>query len=131
MPGRVLIIDDDETMRHILEAELSQRGFRASSRASGDEGLALLATEDFDVVLTDVNMPGMTGVDLCHRIVSNREDLPVVVMTAFGNVETAVLAIRAGAYDFVTKPFEMEDLVLTLDRAFKHRALRQEVKRLR
>jgi two-component system response regulator HydG len=118
-------------MRHVLEAELSQRGFRTSSRASGDEGLALLATDDFDVVLTDVNMPGMTGVDLCHRIVSNREDLPVVVMTAFGNVETAVLAIRAGAYDFVMKPFDIADLVQTLERAEKHRALREEVRRLR
>jgi two-component system response regulator HydG len=131
MPGRVLIIDDDETMRNVLEAELSQRGFRASSRASGDEGLALLAAEEFDVVLTDVNMPGMTGVDLCQRIVSNREDLPVVVMTAFGNVETAVLAIRAGAYDFVMKPFNVADLVQTLERAEKHRALREEVRRLR
>jgi DNA-binding NtrC family response regulator len=129
--GRVLVIDDDQSMCDVLEAALSQREFEVTSRSSADEGLKLLTEQDFDVVVTDVNMPSMTGVDLCRRIVANREDLPVVVMTAFGSMETAVAAIRAGAYDFVTKPFETEDLVLTLDRALKHRALRQEVKRLR
>ena len=131
VPGRVLIIDDDQSMCDVLEAALTPREFEVTSRSSADEGLRLLTEQDFDVVVTDVNMPSMTGVDLCRRIVANREDLPVVVMTAFGSMETAVAAIRAGAYDFVTKPFEMEDLALTLDRALKHRALREEVKRLR
>jgi two-component system response regulator HydG len=129
--GRVLIIDDDESMCEVLREALTQREFEVTCRGSADEGLRILTEQDFDVVVTDVNMPTMTGVDLCRRIIANREDLPVVVMTAFGSMETSVLAIRAGAYDFVTKPFEIDDLVLTLERALKHRALRQEVKRLK
>jgi len=129
--ARALIIDDDRSMCEVLETALGQRDIAVTWRTSADEGLLALAEMDFDVVVTDVNMPQMTGVELCQRIVANREDIPVVVMTAFGSMETAVLAIRAGAYDFVTKPFETDDLALTLDRAIKHKALREEVRRLR
>ena len=131
MQGRILIIDDDRSMCEILESALKRRDFEVASRTAPDEGLKLLAEHDFDVVVTDLNMQGMSGVDLCRRIAENRDDIPVVVMTAFGSMETAVAAIRAGAYDFVTKPFEMDDIALTLERALRHRALREEVKRLR
>jgi two-component system response regulator HydG len=130
MPNRVLIIDDDQSMCEVLEAALTPRDFEITTRGSADAGLRSVAEEEFQVVLTDVNMPGMTGVDLCRRIGANREDLPVVVMTAFGCMDTAVLAIRAGAYDFVTKPFDIDGLVLTLERAMSHGALRHEVRRL-
>ena len=91
----------------------------------------MLRTEDFQVVVADHNMPGTTGISLCEELGANRPDLPVVVITAFGSMETAIAAIRAGAYDFLPKPFETEQLVLTLERAIAHRALEQEVKRLR
>jgi two-component system response regulator HydG len=129
--GRILIIDDDRSMCEILESALKRRDFEVASRTAPEEGLKLLGEQDFDVVVTDLNMAGMSGVDLCKQIAENREDIPVVVMTAFGSMETAVAAIRAGAYDFVTKPFEMDDIALTLERALRHRALREEVKRLR
>jgi len=128
---RILIIDDDRSMCEVLEAELSLRGFELTAITSPEEALRQLAENDFAVVLTDINMHGMSGVDLCRQIVESREDLPVVVMTAYGSMEAAVAAIRAGAYDFVTKPFEMDDIALTLERALKHRALRDEVRRLR
>jgi two-component system response regulator HydG len=128
---RILIIDDDRSMCEVLEAELGKRGFESASATSPEDALRLLAEDDFGLVLTDINMHGMSGVDLCRQIVESREDLPVVVMTAYGSMEAAVAAIRAGAYDFVTKPFEMDDIALTLERALKHRALREEVKRLR
>jgi two-component system response regulator HydG len=118
-------------MCEVLEAELKQRGFDVVTQTSADEALRKLNDEDFGIVVTDINMQGMSGVELCKQIVSNREDIPVVVMTAFGSMEAAVAAIRAGAYDFVTKPFEMDDLALTIERGLKHRALREEVKRLR
>lgn len=129
--GRILIIDDDRSMCEILESALKRRDFEVAWRTNPEEGLRVLAEQDFDVVVTDLNMQGMSGVDLCRQIAENREDIPVVVMTAFGSMETAVAAIRAGAYDFVTKPFEMDDIALTLERALRHRALREEVKRLR
>jgi two-component system response regulator AtoC len=128
---RILIIDDDRSMCDVLEAELKKRGFEVVATTSPEDALRHLAEDDFSLVLTDINMHGMNGVDLCKQIVESREDLPVVVMTAFGSMETAIAAIRAGAYDFVTKPFEMDDIALTMDRALKHRALREEVKRLR
>ncbi len=131
MNGRVLIVEDDAEMGAMLIAGLEARGYRGALRKGGDEALALLGAEDFDVVLTDLNMPGMNGLALCERIAGNRPDVPVIVLTAFGSLETATAAIRAGAYDFVTKPLELDALKLVLDRAVEHRRLREEVRRLR
>ncbi|PTL81199.1 sigma-54 dependent transcriptional regulator [Vitiosangium sp. GDMCC 1.1324] len=129
--GRILIVEDEREMRALLEKGMARRGFVPTVRGSADEAFALLEAEDFDTVLTDLRMPGMDGLALCERIVLNRPDIPVVVVTAFGSLETAVAAIRAGAYDFVTKPVDLDALVLVLERAVQHRALRDEVRRLR
>jgi two-component system response regulator HydG len=131
MEGRALIVDDDRAMCEMLVGALSRRGYEVVARGSAEEALEVLKTEDFDVIVTDLNMQGTTGLELCQKVVENRPDVPVVVVTAFGSLETAVGAIRAGAYDFVTKPFEMEDIALTLGRAVSHKRLREEVKRLR
>src|SRR5579872_4238581 len=128
---RVLIIDDDRSMCDVIESELKQRDYEVVTETSPEEALRRLADEDFGIVVTDINMAGLSGVDLCKQIVQNREDIPVVVMTAFGSMEAAVAAIRAGAYDFVTKPFAMDDLALTIERGLKHRQLHEEVRRLR
>ena len=129
--GRILVVEDEREMRVLLEKGLARRGFLPTVRGSADEAFPLLETGDFDTVLTDLRMPGMDGLALCERIVLNRPDIPVVVLTAFGTLETAVAAIRAGAYDFVTKPVDVDALVLVLERAVQHRALREEVRRLR
>jgi len=129
--GRILVVEDEHEMRALLEKGLARRGFVPTVRGSADEAFPLLEAEDFDTVLTDLRMPGMDGLALCERIALNRPDIPVVVVTAFGSLETAVAAIRAGAYDFVTKPVDLDALVLVLERAVQHRALREEVRRLR
>jgi two-component system response regulator HydG len=131
MTGSVLIVDDDQSMAETLTKAMTRRGFVVTSRTSGSEALHLLEEQDFDVVVTDLHMEGMSGLALCERIVANRPDVPVVMITAFGSLDTAVGAIRAGAYDFVTKPFDVEALRLTLTRAVQHRRLRDEVTRLR
>ena len=131
MSARVLIVDDERSLCETLEAGLSRRGFTVAWRTSADEALEALSVEDFDVVVTDLNMKGKGGLELCERIVERRSDLPVVVLTAFGSFETAVLAIRAGAYDFISKPVQLDVLAIALRRAGQHRALRDEVKRLR
>ncbi len=131
MSGHVLVVDDVRSMCEMLAARLPAFGFEVTWRTSAVEGLDVLAAEEFDVVVTDLNMVEMNGVALCERIVANRPDLPVIVITAFGSLETAVAAIRAGAYDFITKPFEVKVLALALERAVQHRTLREEVKRLR
>jgi two-component system response regulator HydG len=131
MHRRILIIDDDRSLCEILESELRRREFEVTSVTDPHEALALFEREDFGLAITDVNMAGMNGVELCKQLVGRREDMPVIVITAYANMETAIAAIRAGAYDFVTKPFDMDELALTIERALRHRALREEVKRLR
>jgi two-component system response regulator HydG len=128
---RVLVVDDDHAMGKMVVDRLLRRGYEAAGRNAAEEALALLLSEEFDVVVTDIRMPGMSGLDLCTRIVSHRPDLPVVVITAFGSLDTAIAAIRAGAHDFVHKPFEIEELVLRIEGAARHRALHAELVRLR
>ena len=98
MPGRVLIVDDERSMGDLLQTDLKLRGHEPQAVTSGDDALRALHNSSFDVVLTDVKMPGMTGIQLCEQIVANRPDVPVVVMTAFGSLETAIAAMRAGAF---------------------------------
>jgi two-component system response regulator HydG len=129
--GRVLVVDDERDMCEAIAAGLAPRGFDVRAETSGEAALAALETAEVDVVLTDLNMRGMDGLALCERVVASRPDVPVVVITAFGSLDTAIAAIRAGAYDFITKPVKMEALAVALARAVQHRALHEEVKRLR
>jgi DNA-binding NtrC family response regulator len=131
MKGRVLIVDDDPAMCELLAAQLDRRGFGVLTRQSARAALAVLGSEEVDILVVDQNMPGTTGTSLCEQVTADRPDVPVVLITAFGSMETAIAAIRAGAYDFLTKPFEIDELVLVLERGLGHRALKQEVRRLR
>ncbi|MCA9589484.1 MAG: sigma-54-dependent Fis family transcriptional regulator [Myxococcales bacterium] len=131
MSARVLVVDDERTMCDYLEAELSSVGIEVMSRTNADEAFALLSAQEVDVVVTDLHMRGMNGLDLCARVVDNRPDIPVIVITAFGALDTAIATIRAGAFDFVAKPFNIEELLVAIERASRHRALQGEVKRLR
>ncbi len=131
MKGRVLVVDDDREMCELLRTQLERRDFEVHTHVSAEEALAGLAGRDFDAVVTDVRMRGIDGIQLCERLRQNRPDVPVLVVTAFGSLDTAVAAIRAGAYDFLAKPFEVEELAFRLERALQHRQLAEEVKRLR
>src|SRR4051794_27625263 len=105
---RVLIVDDEPEMATVIEQALARRGYIATQLHSADTAWELIEREDFDVVVTDINMRGMNGIQLTERIAQNRHDVPVIVITAFGSVETATAVLRAGAYDFLTKPFEID-----------------------
>ena len=131
MTGHVLIVDDDQSMAETLTKAMTRRGFVVTWKTSAADALTLLDDQDFDVVVTDLHMEGMNGFAFCERVTANRPDVPVVMITAFGSLDSAVSAIRVGAYDFITKPFDVEALRLTLSRAIQHRRLRDEVKRLR
>ncbi len=126
----VLVIDDEREMVDLIALGLKKRGFTMLTHTNGADALAALATRDVDVVITDLNMKGLTGLEVSGKIAEDRPDIPVIVLTAFGSFETAVGAIRAGAYDFVTKPVEIEALAIAVRRAAEHRALRGELKRL-
>jgi two-component system response regulator AtoC len=129
--ARVLVVDDDVTLCETLAIGLRKRGWEVTWQASAAEALDVLSAQDFDVVVTDLHMRQVGGIELCERIVANRPDVPVIMLTAFGSLESAVSAIRAGAYDFLNKPIEIDALAIAVDRAVGHRRLREEVKRLR
>jgi len=125
------VVDDDKAMCELVEAGLTQRGYRVAWKMAPTEALELLEKEDFSVLLVDIHMEGMTGLELCQAALAKRPDLVVVVMTGFGSMDHAVGAMRAGAYDFVTKPISMNALALIVDRAARHRAMSDELRRLR
>ncbi|NOX25378.1 MAG: sigma-54-dependent Fis family transcriptional regulator [Deltaproteobacteria bacterium] len=127
MASTILIVDDDKAMCEMLEAALSRKNFVCRWFLQAGEALDCLR-QGVDVALVDINMPGMSGIEFCERAAANRPDVPVIIMTAFGSLETAIAAMRAGAYDFVTKPVELELLVIALQRAIAHRDLQQQVK---
>ncbi|WP_163336767.1 sigma-54 dependent transcriptional regulator [Desulfopila sp. IMCC35008] len=130
MKGNILVIEDDQDMCDMLKMGLRRREFLVSTYTSGKEGLGAVHAQPTDVVLADINLPDMNGLDICKAIATDMPDIPVVVMTAFGSMDTAIAAIRAGAYDFVTKPLDMDILAMSLERAVRYRTLQETVKKL-
>ena len=130
-PRRVLVVDDDPSILAMTEDLLSEAGFAVGKCGSGKEALEKIREQDFDVVLTDLQMPGVDGLDLLAAVREQCPDTPVIIMTAFGTIQAAVDAMRAGALDFVTKPFRAGELLVSLERAFERRALEQENRVLR
>ena len=131
MSDRALVIDDDQSTCELLEIMLRRQGLDVTWRTSGLDALELVAEQDFDVILTDLGMASVGGAELCERVLEIRPDVPVIVVTGNASMAAAVGAIRAGAYDFITKPVDTELFTLTISRALKHAHLREEVKLLR
>ncbi|MBI5446733.1 MAG: sigma-54-dependent Fis family transcriptional regulator [Deltaproteobacteria bacterium] len=129
--AKILVVDDDASLRRILEYNLSQEGYAVATAGSGEEALALLDRGRFDLVVTDIQMPGMDGMDLLRRIKAGSPDTQVVVITAFGTIEMAVEAMKAGAAEYVTKPFNRDELKLTIRKALRFQTLEAENVRLR
>jgi two-component system response regulator HydG len=129
--GRVLVVDDDRSMCETLDASLGKRGFTVEWRTDPAAAVECLARADTDVVVTDLRMGPASGLDLCARIVSEWPEVPVILITGFGTLDTAIAAIRAGAYDFITKPIEIDALAVAIERAVERRRLRHEVQNLR
>jgi DNA-binding NtrC family response regulator len=127
----LLLIDDDPSLRRVIEFSLSEQGHRVRTAATGEEGLALFEKEAFDAVVTDITMPGMSGIEVLRKVHARDPELPVIVITAYGTIESAVDAMRQGAFDYLTKPFDRDELRITLERAVKMRRLEQENRSLR
>ncbi len=127
----ILIVDDEPNYRVVLSELLKDEGFEVFTAADGVEGLACVKESDLDAVVTDMQMERMNGLEFMHKIKEIVPDLPVIVITAFADVEKAVTAMKAGAHNYLAKPFSNEELILTLNKAVQHYSLVRENMRLR
>ena len=129
--SRILVVDDKEMMRDSVATILGRRGHTVVTASGGEPALEKITSKRPDAVVTDLQMPGMSGLQLLNAIRGIDQDLPVVFMTAYGSVETAVEAMREGAFDYVTKPFGGDELAIAVERAIEHGRLRRENEVLR
>jgi two-component system, NtrC family, nitrogen regulation response regulator GlnG len=131
MSARILIADDEDSLRWVLEKGLRQAGYDVSAAKDGESALRAFEAEPFDLVFLDIRMPGMDGLTALAKLRELRPDAHVIVMTAHGTMETAIQAMQRGAYDYLAKPFDLDEVVLLAERALEARRLTQEVARLR
>lgn len=129
--ARVLVVEDDESIRRVLEFQLTEAGHAVTSLQDGESAAQYVAASDVDCVLTDVRMPGISGIDLLRRIGAVQPETPVIVLTAFGDMETAVEALRAGAFDYLTKPYNRDQMLATVAKALRFGAAISENRRLK
>ncbi len=126
-----MLADDDLNLRRVLEFQLTAAGYEVSTARDGAEALEIFASADFDCVVTDLRMPKLSGLELLGKIKAENAEIPVIVITAFGEVETAVTAIKAGAFDYINKPFNRDEILLTLERALNFSQTKIENRQLR
>lgn len=129
--GKILIVDDEGVVRNSLTEWFSDEGYTTRGVCGGKEALETVERQDFDLALVDLKMPGMDGVELQRRLRDKDPELTVIIMTGFGTVETAVQALKQGAYDYLTKPIDPDELSHTVEKAMEHRRARQENVQLR
>jgi len=128
---KILIADDDDSLRRVLEFQLQEAGYTVLTAENGAQALEIFSSEDFDCLITDWRMPQMSGAELLKRAGATNSETPIIIITAFGDVETAVEAMRGGAFDFVTKPFNRQAILLTIEKALKYGQVFAENRRLR
>ena len=131
MMERILVVDDEKLIRWSLMKNLTDAGYEVLEAADGQQALELLDQEGADRMLLDVRMPKKDGLEVLAHMVEHSSEIPIILMTAFGTIDSAVEAMQAGAFDYVTKPFKRDALLVSLERAFELRALEQENRRLR
>ena len=127
----ILVVDDEANMRRMLGALLTRNGYTVEQAASAAEALDLLARRDFDYILSDVRMPGMDGLELVTRIAESGSRATVIVMSAYGTADLAIESMKRGAYDYISKPFRLDEVLLVLRKAQERERLRQENRRLK
>ena len=128
---RILVVDDDESLRRVTQVQLEEEGYTVMTAASGEDSQSILLRSPQDLVITDFSMPGMSGVDLLKQVRAEYPETTVVLVTAFGTVESAIEAMKFGAYDYITKPVNPDSLRHVVARALDHLSLREEVQTLR
>ena len=123
---RLLVIDDEENMRHMLSKVLGKTGYNVETASNGHEGLKMIQNTDYDFVLCDIKMPNMSGMDFLKAARDKIRTTTVIMMSAYGTIDTAIEAMKLGAYDYISKPFKTDEVYLTLKKAEERESLRQE-----
>jgi two-component system NtrC family response regulator len=131
MTGPIMVVDDDENLRWVTQTQLEDAGYQVLTLPNGETALSALDKQRPSLVLTDLKMPGISGIELLERIRTQEPDIPVILMTAFGTIQSAVQAVKAGAYDYLTKPIDAEELLIVVGRALERQKLVEEVANLR
>ena len=127
----ILVIDDEENMRHMLSKMLTRAGYHAETAADGEQGLAVMATTEFDYILCDVKMPNMDGIGFLEQLKEAENNATIIMMSAYGTIDLAVQAMRLGAYDFISKPFKSDEVLLAIRKAEERDQLKRENRTLR
>lgn len=131
MAQTILVIDDERAIRNTLKDILSFEGFEVEEAADGSEGLEMIKAKDYDCILCDVKMPKMDGIEVLDKVKEIKPDIPFVVISGHGNIETAVDAVKKGAFDFISKPPDLNRLLITIRNAMDRSSLVTETKQLR
>ena len=128
---RILVVDDERSMQEFLEIFLRREGYEVTTVGEVESALLAIENDDFALVITDIQMPGRSGIDLLHEVRERSPETVVIVITAFGSAETAISAMKEGAYDYITKPFKIDEIGLIIEKALEKRLLAGENRRLR
>ncbi len=130
-PKKILVVDDEENLRHMMEIILSREGYQVYVAADGEEALALIQSTNMDLILCDIRMPKMDGMSFLEAVSPRNYHPIVIMMSAYGTIETAVAAMKMGAYDYISKPFQPDEVLLTIKKALDHLSLKDENAQLR
>ena len=126
--GRVLVVDDEENIREVLSSYLESMNYGVVVAEDGQDALSKYRKGEFDLIISDLLMPNIDGLELLKRIRNLDKDIIFLMITGYPSIETAVEAIKKGAYDYITKPFHMEDVKLRIERAFEKQSLKERLK---
>lgn len=127
----ILVVDDDEFAREVITSLLLKEGYSVASAQDGNEAIGILKVEDMNLVITDLRMPGVDGIEVLKYAVRNNADCTVVILTAFGTLDTTLEAIKEGAYDYLTKPFKMQEIAILAEKAYKRALLIKDNRELK
>lgn len=115
--SRILVVDDEEALRYLLSSELAAEGYEVETAGDGDEAIESIKQKDYDVVLLDIKMPRVDGFEVLRFIKQNKPEIKVIMLTAYADVKNAIEALKLGASDFVSKPYDLEDILTSINRA--------------
>src|SRR5271166_5711164 len=118
--GRILIVEDDESLRKVMNVQLEREGYETTSASTAEEAISFLEKNSPNLVITDLHLPGVSGIELLKKVRLDYQETAVIVMTAYGTVQTAVEAMKAGAYDYLTKPIHPYELKTLVKRSLEH-----------